>query len=1178
MVSQNAFLDWVSKKEDVRLVTEVLSELESYCEHRGLFKINLLDSTDPVALCFMESIAGSNEYEAKYPQSQAFKVLSLYKEYLDEKSYLRNAKWWKKEVVKCYKSGLCLLFWKEDEDWIDSEPKKFFYKSKAITVSSWKALYNNICNSLYNDYPEIFSGIAGKSFLPDCAPDIVSKKDIKLLKKLGKVGGSLYLELGLSTKKIVERIFALLNLCHVSPLDLPILYVSNLKDKTSYVADNVAVEKENNVVTVLKEESVAVTDIEAEPSLKQQNASHVISTSAEKAKNDVKELRLFGLESGEAPSSVQPVMFSLQDSSNIDVKDWKDMYLKFARQVCSVYPEIKKNMMEHAFAVSSSIGFIDNKLDDNFFLVTDISEEEILRRIKVILIKFVGIPCSDLWIWCSRASKSQVLISSNLQKTSGPCELEVDFCSERDMDRTLPISCEFSGKEVKQFTNWNQLYLYVIKTLHSWKPPILKEYVGKSLVGESSPDITDSGSKSGNALFISDNLYLEINQRITGKIKRIHALLDLYEVAYSTLTIKYSDIPFTQGDKRKKNNIAQDVITENLSDYDKYHIGLSSGKTEAHNIPSRSKEGLFMTGKFITELSKLRKLSSESVDNTDKFDSFKKYMHVERQVEIELKALLRKVNAEKGKCLILLCGSAGDGKSHLISYLHNADSEKLLEGYSLYNDATESSAPKLTSIDTLAEKLSDFNDDNYQVDDGKKMILAINLGTLNNFIDSDKGKAKYSALAGYVRSNGILDDKQSVSGYSDGVFQHVSFSDYQLFALTKDGIDTSFLENLFKKVFQRTTDNPFYKAYLKDSNRVTAKGCPVRDNYEFLCNPKNQKAVIDRIVEIVIKDKAMVSTRDVLNLIYDILVHPEYKSEEKGLLTNTSTLEGLKNYIKYTTPMLLNELKGSSHIHDYIQSHDILRQRSSEFDDNAIQFHVREDINDIFTEAIKETPYYHTLKAAHIDLAMLAKENSDLKSEIYRFIVRLKDLQEGHNSGSQNHYEEFIRFLYMQNAGTPLNQQMKKLYESTKKAVLGWNGDFGKDWICIDDTYDDYWLLEDIELDYVIPDKPKRNEGEILRFTTELKVGLREKHSKSADKAIIDIDFALYELIADIADGYSPTVQDKNIFANFASYVQRVSDFGDKANHVILKQKNTDEDRYFELEYDAFGYKFGGRQ
>ena len=76
---------------------------------------------------------------------------------------------------------------------------------------------------------------------------------------------------------------------------------------------------------------------------------------------------------------------------------------------------------------------------------------------------------------------------------------------------------------------------------------------------------------------------------------------------------------------------------------------------------------------FIEELSKLRKLSMESVENTASF----------APVEDELRTLLRRVNRENKKCLVMLCGSAGDGKSHLMSYLRHADPEGLLNSFEL---------------------------------------------------------------------------------------------------------------------------------------------------------------------------------------------------------------------------------------------------------------------------------------------------------------------------------------------------------------------------------------------------------------------------------------------------------------------------------------------------------------
>ena len=48
--------------------------------------------------------------------------------------------------------------------------------------------------------------------------------------------------------------------------------------------------------------------------------------------------------------------------------------------------------------------------------------------------------------------------------------------------------------------------------------------------------------------------------------------------------------------------------------------------------------------RFVDELHRLRKSSSESIDNIEKFDSFKKYMHVTRTVEDDLKGVLRKTN------------------------------------------------------------------------------------------------------------------------------------------------------------------------------------------------------------------------------------------------------------------------------------------------------------------------------------------------------------------------------------------------------------------------------------------------------------------------------------------------------------------------------------------------------
>lgn len=576
-----------------------------------------------------------------------------------------------------------------------------------------------------------------------------------------------------------------------------------------------------------------------------------------------------------------------------------------------------------------------------------------------------------------------------------------------------------------------------------------------------------------------------------------------------------------------------------------------------------------MSCKFIGQLSRLRKLSAESVENTNTFDLFKEYLHVERQVEIELRDLLRNINANQEKCLVLLCGSAGDGKSHLISYLKNSDDEGLLNNFEPYNDATESSEPTLTSIDTLAEKLSSFNDDNLDSNDGKKMIIAINLGTLNNFIDSEKGK-NFRKLKHYVLNNGIFSGYGQSGGYQVGsVFQHVSFSDYQVFSLGSNGIETTFLDLLFKKVFQKESNNPFYTSYEECGKCPMSARCPVRHNYEFLSEISNQKTIIERIVEIVIKDKAIVSTREVLNLIYDLMVHPDF--DEKKIGVGTSDVKYLTNYLNWSTPMLLSEYKDISLILNAIGRHDILKTRSNESDVEATRFHSLENIKEVFEKATDNTPY-HVLNNL-TDISVLGGIKPDLKKIIYRFIARINDFGANRkDTTSQIRLREFIQYLYFQNSGN--EKKLGELYKSTRRAILGWNGQFEDDYICIYDTNDQLWLLEQLQIKSVINKNAQKNNGTIQRFSPSLILRFQKANSSTNETAELNMDFSLYELVSDMKDGYRPTVQDKNRHADFVSFVQQLIEFGNKSEKIMLVPKESDKTYKMVFEETEFGYEF----
>lgn len=574
---------------------------------------------------------------------------------------------------------------------------------------------------------------------------------------------------------------------------------------------------------------------------------------------------------------------------------------------------------------------------------------------------------------------------------------------------------------------------------------------------------------------------------------------------------------------------------------------------------------------FIAELSKLRKKSIESVGNVTSFDEFKKYLHVLRPIETELRNLLKKITESNQKTLVLLCGSAGDGKSHLMSYLRHADSEHLLDSFELYNDATESSAPELTFDETLAERLAPFNDENYQINDHYKMIMAINLGTLNNFIESERGQ-NFSALKKYVDENEIFSSYMCENHYRENsVFQHVNFSDYQVFTLNEYGIGTEYLENLIGKVFYHDTTNPFFRSFEENSSCTLCQKCPVRHNYEFLSDPIHQKTLINKIVEVVIKDKKIVSTRDILDFIYNVLVHPEFDYSKMCQITTNDT-KYLSEYIKYTTPMLLYEYEDISPLINSIRKYDILKVRQEEMDADMIKFHSLENIHDIFTDATTGTPYIVLNSTTNI--ANLGGMKSDLKKFVYRFVVRLKEMKGVLPITEQQVLlKEYIQTLYYQNSGQ--ERKLNKLYDATKKAIMNWDGQFDSDTICIDDSNERFWVLEQLQLKPAIYHKINSlDESDIQRFSITLKLRFRNDVASDPETAEISMDYSLFEMITAMKNGYRPTVQDKNQHTDFVSFVQRVIEFGNKADRITLIPKEQGQDYRVTFEKTDFGYEF----
>lgn len=565
--------------------------------------------------------------------------------------------------------------------------------------------------------------------------------------------------------------------------------------------------------------------------------------------------------------------------------------------------------------------------------------------------------------------------------------------------------------------------------------------------------------------------------------------------------------------------------------------------------------------KLVDELNRLRKSSRDSIDGIGDFGDFKKYMHISRNVEEELIEILHKIEVSGRKSLVLLCGSAGDGKSHLLSYLKN--DLKLLDNYVVYNDATESSAPSKTAIETLSEALQGFSDKNLD-QPGKNFILAINLGVLSNFVESTYGEA-FKQLREYVINSNILTNQLDEKGYEkNSAFQHVSFSDYHMYNLTMHGINPEYVERILEKIFHMGLENPFYDAYNKCKECPLSKKCPVKHNYEFFTNEKNRKYVANTLVEVIIKDKEILTTREILNYIYDIVVAQNF-NHKKIAQSLTNEVSFLKEYISDIPPSLMYEYTDKSVLLNQLQKYDPLLVRSEQADEDAISYYVSSDVSEEVISAIGKETYSKVLCQA----SAIEKINSDkvLKAQLFNILERLKKIK--CDIIQDKAYMSFLNALYYFNTGT--TKKYGEIYEVVEDAIIQWCGNEEQDNICFDDSHEGIALYEHIEFEpYLdISGNVKKND-ELQRFVTFITVKYENK--KTGEIISLDIDYSLYELIYKLAAGYIQTAEDRNNHADFISFIQKMLRTGSADKEIFLV---TDDNRKAIIEKTKFGvYKF----
>lgn len=267
-------------------------------------------------------------------------------------------------------------------------------------------------------------------------------------------------------------------------------------------------------------------------------------------------------------------------------------------------------------------------------------------------------------------------------------------------------------------------------------------------------------------------------------------------------------------------------------------------------------------------LQRLNHGSQQAVQNGSGLTDLDRYLHVRRPVEDSVRNELKAIQRDGGG-LLLLVGSAGDGKSHLISIVKESGE---FGDFAFHNDGTESGGPTLSAVETLKYALSEFADSRIDETDDK-MVVAINLGKLLDLADDPDVKLgfRYLAETGGALSGDLLPEK---TGHPR--IHVVSMAHQQAFEMHVDDdseypFSSVFMSGILDRLVEPNEANPFYKDF-QDDIKNTTEPDPVLLNYRMLCMPSVRDTLVKLIIEASFRFNLMFTPRDYFDFIYSIIV------------------------------------------------------------------------------------------------------------------------------------------------------------------------------------------------------------------------------------------------------------------------------------------------------------------
>lgn len=568
---------------------------------------------------------------------------------------------------------------------------------------------------------------------------------------------------------------------------------------------------------------------------------------------------------------------------------------------------------------------------------------------------------------------------------------------------------------------------------------------------------------------------------------------------------------------------------------------------------------------LIDELQKLKESSRYAIaqGNSYDIDDFKKFLHIEREVENKLKQIIISSSKLTTSQLVLVCGNVGDGKSHILSYLHNEIPDEIGK-FQIHNDATESHNPNESSNDTLLRILNSFTDETI-TQSNAKLILAINLGTLSKFME--ECGSKFQKLGTFIQNESILDNTLvSPEDFNpDSHFHQINFTDYHLYSLTENGPVSNIIKELLCRIITPSESNLIHKAYEKIKEVAELSRCPVKYNYEFLFRSENRELIEQLLIQSIAQNKEIVSVRSLLNFIYDLIVPVQLSS-----LADIDQLNAVRNFsdselLNCLIPNYIFEHADLSNLFARLTELDPCNVRSDETDENLLKLQSIDNPSELFATDLQPELFSEMLKTIKMD-----EVDRNLVS---RFFLRLNFFQY-RNVLENINFQEYITWLYHFNKGNPT--YLNKIYNLVENSVKKWYGDPKKGdkvVVRLGRRQTKYRAFQDFSLTPK-PYVPNNSEDKVLyQFVQEFTVCYASPIPNEQDIRIA-IDYNLFKTLKMINKGYRPNKKDNNNFIYFVYFINEVIQ-GNQYSTLYIDEVNVGKPIDYKLTKNPFGgYKF----